>query len=78
MSKSKKKMMMRTKKGKQLTQQANTDLTDLQSTVMELSKEADTKLIEELSNEAFERLAKVEADTDKIVTFWQSYESVLT
>lgn len=78
LSKSKRKMMMRTTKGKQLAQQANADIADFEGRILELSKEADAKLVERLSKEAFEQLAKVEADAAKIVTFWQSYESVLT
>jgi len=78
LSTSKKKMMMRTKMGKQLAQQGDINLKELERVVDELSKESRAKLVEELFNKALEQLTKVEADVDKIVMYWKNYEAVLT
>jgi len=75
LSKARNKVVMRTPKGKELSQQANDRLIDLQNLLKEtVEKEVSQPVADVLEA----KLKELEASLDKIETFYRSYESELT
>ena len=78
LAEAKKKVLMKTQKGKQLAQQSYIDIENFQRSIQKISRESDNNRVVKVLDTVSKQLTKVEDDIDKIVTFWKSYEMVIT
>ncbi len=71
---SKKKIMMRSAKGVALSENVKNSALSLETTLMDLSRNQDSKVIEHLSDQ----LNELELNVSNVLTYWHSFEAVLT
>ena len=74
-SRSKKKVMVRTEKGKELSTNAHHIATELENTISKMGNpNADT----ESSDNAIALITQLEKEVSKIETYWKMYEAAIT
>ena len=74
-SRSKKKIMVRTEKGKELSTNAHNIATELESMI---SKMGNPNIDTEPSDNAIAHIAQLEKEVSKIETYWKMYEAAIT
>jgi hypothetical protein len=73
-SRSKKKIMVRTEKGKELSTNAHNIATELENMISKMNPNIDT----EPSDNAIALIAQLEKEVSKIETYWKMYEAAIT
>jgi len=71
---SKKKIMMKSAKGAALSEKVKKSASGLEKTLMGLSRHIDSKMIDSL----FDQLSELELNVSNVITYWRSFEAVLT
>lgn len=74
-SRSKKKIMVRTEKGKELSTNAHNIATELENMI---SKMGNPNIDTESSDNAITLIAQLEKEVSKIETYWKMYEAAIT
>ncbi len=71
---SKKKIMMRSAKGAALSEKVKNSTLSLEKTLSDITRNKDSKVIENLPNQ----LSELELNVSNMITYWRSFEAVLT
>ncbi len=75
---SKNKFMVRTDKGKELSNLAKTTAMELKNSLKELQKNKESEVSEELVKSVIDNLNRLEKDAQKVDMYWRSYEAAIT
>jgi len=75
---SKNKFMVRTDKGKELSNHAKTTAMELKDSVEELQKNQDSEASENIVNSIITNVNRLEKDAQKVDMYWRSYEAAIT
>ena len=71
---SKKKIMMKSAKGAELSEKVKKSASGLEKTLRDLPRQEDSKVIDSL----FDQLSELELNVSNVITYWRSFEAVLT
>jgi len=75
---SKRKFMVRTEKGKELSNQAKTTAIKLRDSLDELLKNQGSEMSENHAKSVLTNLERLEKDAQKVEMYWRSYEAAIT
>ena len=75
---SKKKFMVRTDKGKELSNHAKKNAMELKDSLEELQKNQGSKAEENLARSVVANVDRLEKDAQKVEMYWRSYEAAIT
>ena len=73
-----KKFMVRTDKGKELSNHAKTTAIEIKESLDELEKNSDSELSKNLVESIITNVNKLEKDAQKVEMYWRSYEAAIT
>ena len=73
-----KKFMVRTDKGKELSNYAKTTAIEIKESLDELQKNSDSEVFEKLIESIISNVNKLEKDAQKVEMYWRSYEAAIT
>lgn len=71
---SKKKIMMKSAKGAALSEKVKKSAYGLEKTLRDVSRHQDSKVIDNLSDQ----FSELESNVSNVITYWRSFEAVLT
>ncbi len=71
---SKKKIMMKSAKGAALSEKVKNSASSLEKTLRDVPRHQDSKGIDDL----FDQLSDLESNVSNVITYWRSFEAVLT
>jgi hypothetical protein len=71
---SKKKIMMKSAKGAELSEKVKKSASGLEKTLKDVSRHQDSKMIDYLSDQ----LSELESNVSNVTIYWRSFEAVLT
>jgi hypothetical protein len=77
-SQSKKKVMVRTEQGNELSLKAKSVAIELAAALNELKKSTNTALAKQLSEPLLLRINQLEREIRKVELYWKSYEAAIT
>jgi hypothetical protein len=75
---SKKKFMVRTEKGKELSNHAKTTAMEIRDSLDELLKNQGSETSEKHAKSVLTNLERLEKDAQKVEMYWRSYEAAIT